>query len=130
MSRGDFSKKIAFLDKVEFSMIPGYTADDLKSVEIARSLWDAAINAGDTIPGGITLPSITINGVNVDWDPDQTKAVFQKNAAILRDDLADNVVPTPIDMGSNDALQFNDGEYFLLKGSTYDGELFLTKLAA
>ena len=131
MALRDFSRLALFLEKEEFSLLPGVTYTDAESVEAAQSIWDAAINAGDTIPVDVNFPTTTLDGVTIDWDEDQTKFVLAKNDAIVRDNLQDDSRPRPVDMADNDALLIGEGdEYMLLKGSSYDGELMLLDVTA
>ena len=129
MALREFSRLATFLEKEEFSLLPGVTYTDAESVEAAQSIWDAAINVGDVIPVGVNFPTTTLDGVTIDWDGDQTKFVLEKGEAIVRDNLQDESRPRPVDMGDNEALMIGDGdEYMLLKGSSYDGELMLLVL--
>ncbi len=111
------------------------TTTDVNTVvtEINNALSSAGVTGIEAfIVASIPDPAATlpteIMGVTIDWDPSYEKFVLEKGSTILRDNLIDKPQPHAIDMGSNDALKFNDDEYFVLSGGIYNDELLLLNI--
>lgn len=88
------SKRLEKIDyQIKKSIVGGFTKSEI--VEKVQSLYDAAINASNSIDfSSVTLPTTVFGTVQLVWSNNNTSVSITNDDVSVSDDLTDEFVPT------------------------------------